>query len=90
VQIYLDNTRQCLYGMDTEGIMEFDTDLLVRLRETKGLNMSQAAKGMGWTRQRLHQIENGANSPSLKTITKIAAFFDVPGVLFIKTLGGNK
>jgi DNA-binding XRE family transcriptional regulator len=65
--------------------MEFDTDLLIRVRAAEGLNMSQAAKGMGWTRQRLHQIENGANSPSLKTITKIAAFFRLPGVLFIKT-----
>jgi transcriptional regulator with XRE-family HTH domain len=64
--------------------MEFDIEMLVDLRENRGLNMSQAAKGMGWTRQRLHQIENGANSPSLKTIARIAEFFGVPGKMFIK------
>ena len=64
--------------------MKFDTDLLVRLREAKSLNMSQAAKGLGMHRQHLHQIENGANSPSLKTITRIAEYFGVPGKLFVK------
>jgi transcriptional regulator with XRE-family HTH domain len=70
--------------MNTEGIMEFDTKVLARLREAEGLNVSQAAKRMGWTRQRLHQIENGANSPSLKTIAKLAEFYRVPGIWFIK------
>jgi len=63
--------------------MKFDTEYLVRLREDSGLNMSQAAKGMGWTRQQLHQIENGKNSPSLKTITRIAEYFGVAGIKFI-------
>lgn len=69
--------------------MEFDIEMLVDLREDRGLNMSQVAKGLGMHRQQLHQIENGVNSPSLKTITRIAEFFGVPGVLFIKTGGEN-
>jgi transcriptional regulator with XRE-family HTH domain len=64
--------------------MKFDTEVLKRLREAKGYNISEVAKGLGMHRQQYHQIEKGANTPSLETIGKIAAFYKVPGTLFIK------
>ena len=64
--------------------MKFDTEVLKRLREAKEYNMTQAAEGMSMKRQQYEQIEKGKNTPSLETIDRIAAFFQVPGTLFIK------
>lgn len=64
--------------------MKFDIEILQRLREAKGLNMSEVAQGMGMKRQQYERIEKGKNVPNITTIDKLASFFKVPGTLFIK------
>lgn len=53
-------------------------DNVRRLRESRGLSLSQLSEGSGIAKATLFKVERGTSNPTLDTIIGIAEVFDVP------------
>lgn len=68
---------------DEDAPLAFIGEGIRRERERRGMSLAQLASQVGLTVSGISQIERGASNPSLSSLRRIAAAFDVPMFQFL-------
>jgi transcriptional regulator with XRE-family HTH domain len=71
------------HAHDVDAPLAFIGEGIRRERERRGMSLAQLAAQVGLTVSAISQIERGASNPSLSSLRRIAAAFDVPMFQFL-------